>query len=363
MARRRPTRDSIWSIKIGNPFGIPLRLHITFVLFLIWLVMLAYREQDRSHALLVPSIFVCVVLHEFGHALVAKRFGIKTRDVTLYPVGGMAMLETRPKPREELWIALAGPAVNVLIALAIYPIAVAVEGKPPSAGVDLEKATYLQGLFAANVFLPLFNLIPALPMDGGRVLRALLALKYPEVQATRMSGAIAQLMAMAMGFWGLVDNNIMLTVIALLVFVGAGQEVQTAVGLAIIEGKRVSEAMMTDFQTLSSGATLSEAADLLLKSSQTGFPIVVGDEVLGLLTRDGIVRGLASEGQWGYVAGHMDRQFARLVPDQPMEDALRAIGSSSGTPALVFEEDRLVGMVSAENLAEFMMLQQAMQRR
>lgn len=363
MSHPRRRAGSPWSFRIATIAGIPVRVHITFLLFLFWLLLLSGDSGNRMFTLLVPSIFVCVLLHEFGHALVARAFGVKTRDVTLYPIGGVAMLESRPKPKQELWIALAGPMVNVVIAGGLAPAVVAVDGALPRIFGDLEKATYLQALFATNLLIPLFNMIPALPMDGGRVLRALLALRLPEVQATRISGGIAQLAAMGMGFWGLLSQNVFLVLIAMLVFIGAGQEVQSSVGMALIEGRRVADAMLTKFHVLSSGASLSEAADLLLNVSQSAFPVLVGEEVVGLLTREGIVAGLASQGTSAYVAGHMTREFQRLSPDQPLEDALRAITGANGVPALVFENEKLLGLVTPENLGEFMMVQQALRRR
>lgn len=357
------SQGSAWSFRIATVAGIPIRIHFTFVLMLMWIAMLAYKQESRVFAWLLPSIFVCVVLHELGHALTAKAFGVNTRDITLYPIGGIAMLESRPKPKEEFWIALAGPAVNVAIAAAIAPLLIFFEGKLPQVFTGLEGTSYLQGLFLANVYLPLFNMIPAFPMDGGRVLRAALAMVMPEHRATRLAGAIGQLLAMGIGFVGLMVPSIVLILIAFFVFVGAGQEVQVSLGYMLISGRKVRDAMMTKFRTIESGASLAQASAMLLEGSQHCFPVVFGDEVLGLLTREDIIRGLATEGPTAYVAGHMSREVTRLSPDQPLEVVLEGLSLSDGRPALVFDEEgRLVGLVTAENIAEFLMVQQALRR-
>lgn len=363
MSQTRRAPSSPWSFPIAKVAGIPIRIHFTFVLLLVWIGMLAYKEESRVYALLVPSVFFCVVLHELGHALVARIFGVKTRDITLYPIGGVAMLESRPKPREEFWIALAGPAVNVVIALIILPFLSLETGSLQSILRGQGGETYLQGLFVANVYLPLFNMIPAFPMDGGRVLRSLLAMVLPEVRATQIAGTIGQLLAMGLGLWGLMVGWVGLVLIAFFVFFGAGQEVQATVGMSLVAGRTVGEAMITNFVTIESGASLSTASQLLLEGSQHCFPVGFGDEVIGLLTREDIVRGLAQEGPGAYVAGHMSRDFVRLSPDEPLESVLERLGGPDRRPALVFEDGKLVGIVTAENVAEFLMVQQALRRQ
>lgn len=360
MAKPKAAPVSPWSIKIASVAGIPIRLHITFLLLLAFIAQLAYREESRVFALILPSVFVCVILHELGHALVAKAFGVGTRDITLYPIGGVALLEKRPKPFQELWIALAGPAVNVVIAGILLAIQIALVGSPPSLAAGWSGATYLEGLFAANISLVLFNMVPAFPMDGGRVLRALLALNMPEVKATKIAGTIGQFLAIGLAFYGLTAPHLMLVLIAFFVFMGAGQEVQASVGLSLLEGRKVGEAMMTRYGTIEHGTTLGEAAKVLLEGSQTTFPVVNNAEVIGFLDREGIIKGLSEEGPDAYVAGFMNREFDRYETDEPLEKVLE--NGADGLPALVYDNDKLVGILSAENIGEFLLVRQALGR-
>ena len=351
--------DHGWSLPAARVLGIPIRIHFTFILFLAW-VLLSAKANGWQGALLVPGIFFCVVLHELGHALVAKRFGIDVRDITLYPIGGIAMLQgRRPKPLEEFWIALAGPAVNVVIAAILAPFAL-----PRITNIfDLDpRGDLLGGLFVANVILPLFNLIPAFPMDGGRVLRAVLAMSMPLERATRIAGGIGQLLAMGFGLVGLGTGNVVLMLIAFFVFLGAGQEVSATVGISLVEGKRMSDAMVTEFETLSSGQNLQEASERLLAGAQQDFPVMVGDEVLGVLTRADLIRGLAMEGPVAYVAGHMRRDVPAIAPGEPLESAVQMLQEADGMPVFAMEGHRLVGMLTRENLSEFLMLE-AVRRR
>lgn len=350
-------KQSSWSFKIGTVAGISVKIHFTFLLLLIWIAVLAFREESRVFALLLPSIFFCVVLHEFGHALVGRGFGVGTRDITLYPIGGVAMMEKRPKPAQEFWIALAGPLVNVFIAVVLYGIARFGYGRVPSIEAGLLGTNYLDGLFVANLILPAFNMIPAFPMDGGRVLRALLAMKLPALKATQIAASIGQVLAMLFGFWGLLSGNILLVFVAFFVFLGAAQEVQYTMGMSLLAGRRVSEAMMTRFRTLRSDADLKTAARLLLEGSQSSFPVIAGEEVIGMLSRDDIIRGLSEAGPDAYVAGYMSRDFPRRQASEPLETVL---DGQPNLPALVYRGEVLAGVLSAENLSEFLMVTRAL---
>ena len=186
---RRP--NSPWSFQLLKVAGIPIRIHFTFLLLLLWIFLLG--GQSVSMVLFMVAIFGCVVLHEFGHALVAKRYGVQTRDITLYPIGGVAMLQGRPKPYQELWIALAGPAVNVVIAIILMIVSLATKARPAAFTIIMgPNSSLIDALYTSNLWLAGFNMIPAFPMDGGRVLRALLGLRLSEARATQIAGSIGQ---------------------------------------------------------------------------------------------------------------------------------------------------------------------------
>jgi Zn-dependent protease len=350
---------SPWSFRLLTAYGIPIRIHFTFVLFLTWIALVTQNRGGLLWPAFIVAIFACVLLHELGHALTARKFGIRTRDITLYPIGGVAMLEGRPRARQELWIALAGPAVNFVIAGILMLVLAIRQRGVPILSSDLSRETFLEMLAVANISLALFNLIPAFPMDGGRILRAALALRMPEVKATQTAASIGQGLAIIIGFVGLFQMNIVYMLIAFFVFVGAGQEVSSSVTRSFLRGKKVADAMQIRYRTLSSGESLESAAQALLAGSQHDFPVVMGDEVLGILTRTDIARGLAQEGPSAYVAGVMQRDVKTAHPHLPLERIAEMFTKDDPSPVLVMDEDRLVGMVTYENLSEFIMLEHA----
>lgn len=350
-----------WSLHLATVSGIPIRLHFTFLLLLLWFGALAggLSGAGRWHGLAyVVALFTCVVLHELGHSLMARRFGISTKEIVLYPIGGVARIERTPRPVQELWIALAGPAVNAVIAAVI--LAYLGASGQAAAVADLRPGTgsLLQLILVANVVLGLFNLIPAFPMDGGRVLRALLALRMGELRATELAAGIGQVLAIVAGFVALLTMHIGLLFIAFFVFLGAGQEASMYRTRAALEGLRARMAMITDFRTLPVGATLRDAASMLLNTHQQDFPVVQGGDLLGLLSRRDLLRGLTNDGPGAYVTGVMDRQPVRVTPEAELESVARALHEGQRSCALVMEGEALRGMLTAENLNEFLVLRQ-----
>jgi Zn-dependent protease len=223
-----------WSLKVASVAGIEVRIHLTFLLFLVWIWFSYYQVAGLPGAvqgvLFILSLFACVLLHEFGHAFAARAFGIATPDITLLPIGGVARLTRIPdKPWQELVVAIAGPLVNVVIAAALIFVV--------HRGAQLEHLQYLESprvellskLASVNVMLVLFNLIPAFPMDGGRILRALLAMAMPYAQATQVAAWIGQGLAVVFGILGLFGNPL-LVFIAFFIFAGAQQEAAIARG-------------------------------------------------------------------------------------------------------------------------------------
>lgn len=364
----KPPEDN-GAFRIATVAGIPIRLHWTFLALLVAIGFISLRPGGNEGLTLafVIALFCCVVLHELGHALTALRYGVRTRDIVLYPIGGVASLESLPKPRQELWIALAGPAVNVVIAGIIYLI-VQSSGQPLHFQMEGPRPNFLANLYWANIILAAFNMLPAFPMDGGRVLRSLLSYFIPEDQATMIAARIGQFIAILLGIFGLFGGGLMLVFIAIFVYLGAGQEAAAYRTKALIAGHKVREAMVREFRTLPVGTTLREAADVLLAGNQQDFPIVHGSEVVGLLSRSTLLQGMAKEGPDGYVAGIMEREFPAVHPEDDLESVIMEMhGVRNGAILVLSDEtratDSLVGMLTQENLLEFLMLSQLKQQR
>lgn len=339
-------------------FGIPVRFHFTFVLLIIYLVVLALdkAESSATTVIYVFALFASVLLHELGHALVARRYGIRTLEIVMLPIGGVARLEKQPHRMTEFWIALAGPAVNFVIAglLAGY---LALIGKLPTVA-ELERTSdqyMLARIAAGNLILALFNLLPAFPMDGGRILRAILSASRPEHEATRAAVQVGMGMAALMALAGLLTTNFMLVFVAFFVYLGAMQESLVSTGRLLMSGELVQAAMITDFRVLHHGDTIRDAAELLLATSQQDFPVLAGDSVVGLLSRTALLRALATDGPDAYVAGAMDRNYISLVPDMDLAAAAPKL-ARAGSCALVMDGDHLIGLLTTENLSEFLVL-------
>jgi Zn-dependent protease/CBS domain-containing protein len=358
------------AFRIATVAGIPIRLHWTFLVLLVALGFISLRPggNEGLSLLFVVALFCCVVLHELGHAITALRYGIRTRDIVLYPIGGVASLETLPKPRQELWIALAGPAVNLVIAGALYLI-VQAAGQSLRFQMEGPRPHFLANLYWTNLMLAAFNMIPAFPMDGGRVLRSLLARVMSEDTATQIAARIGQFIAILIGLYGLFGpGGMSLLFIAVFVYLGAGQEAAIYRTKALVSGHRVREAMVREFHTLPVGTTLREAADTLLAGTQQDFPIVHGSEVVGILPRSALLQGMATEGPEGYVAGVMLREYPVVHPDDDLEAVLMEIQGGMSGPILVMTDETrsaesLVGMLIQENLLEFLMLSQLQRQR
>jgi Zn-dependent protease/CBS domain-containing protein len=354
----KPIAGSLGTIRI---LGVPVRLHFTFVLLLIFLLFLGIgdRQSGLATAIYVLCLFGSVLLHELGHTLVARHYGIGTLEIVMFPIGGVSRPERPPKVREELWVALAGPLVNLLIAVILLAWVAAHDDFVALRQLRQPSNTNLVELIAiGNLTLCFFNLLPAYPMDGGRILRSLLALRRPEEQATRIAAGAGQGFAIAMGLAGLLAGNFILMFVALFVYLGAAQEGAAVRGRILSTGFPVSAAMITDYRTLQHGDTIRDAGNLLLATSQHDFPVMHGEAVVGLLTRSTLVRAMLAEGPEAYVAGAMDRQFLRLSPDLPLTEVLPRV-SAPGTCALVMDSnDRLLGMVTSENVSEFLLLRQ-----
>ena len=355
---QKPIPGSVVTFRL---FGVPVRLHFTFILLLVFLLVIGVgqRQSGLMTALYILALFASVLLHELGHTLVARHYGIRTLEIVMFPIGGISRPERAPKVREELWVALAGPLVNLLIAAGLLAWVGVQQGFVSLAQLrEPTDANLAERIALGNLILFVFNLLPAYPMDGGRILRSFLALRMPEQDATRIAAGAGQGLAILMGLAGLLWGNFILMFVALFVYLGAAHETATVRGRILTTGFPVRAAMITDFRTLQHGDTIRDAGNLLLTTSQHDFPVVHGDTVVGLLTRSALVRAMLTEGPEGYVAGAMDREFPRVSPDQPLEQVLPSV-SAPGACALVMDaEGHLAGLLTSENVSEFLLLRQ-----
>ncbi|HEY3823788.1 MAG TPA: site-2 protease family protein [Bryobacteraceae bacterium] len=357
-----------WSWKMGQLAGIDLRIHATFVLLLGW-IGASYWIAGKSMGTMLAGIgfilalFACVVLHEMGHALAARGFRIKTRDITLLPIGGLARLERMPEePGQELWIAAAGPLVNVAIAVVLFGWLMLAHAWEPFSHLRVATGPFVERLFVANIWLVLFNLIPAFPMDGGRVLRALLATRMAYPKATRIAASVGQGLALVFAIVGLFSNP-MLLFIGLFVWIGASQEAGAVQMKSALSGIPVRAAMLTDFQMLHSGDTLADAIRMTLKGSQRDFPVIERGRLIGMLTRSDMLAGLEEYGEDYPVTLAMQSGFPVAESAETLETVFERLRESAGKTVAVIDDTQLVGLVTMDNLGEFLVIEATLQKR
>jgi Zn-dependent protease/predicted transcriptional regulator len=354
-----------WSAKLGEFAGVSVYVHVTFLLVLIWVGFARWQAEQSLSAVLagilfILAIFLCVILHEFGHALTARRFGIRTRDITLLPIGGVARLERMPEdPSQELWVTLAGPAVNAVIAGVLYALLFLAGTLAPVGIHTLTTGTFWERLMLFNVILVVFNMIPAFPMDGGRVLRALLAMRMEHARATRIATRFGQSIALLFGILGLFGNPFLI-LIAVFVWLGATQEAAVSRTKSALGGIRLADAMVTEFRTLSPRDPLARAVEFLLSGSQRDFPVVDADLVVGILTHPGLLAALAKKGEETAVSEVMDRNFEAADSAELVDAVLQRLQSRTCRTVAVMERGRLIGLMTVENLGEFIGVQTAM---
>lgn len=354
-----------WSFRLARVSGIDIRVHLTFFL----VVGLGALQWSGPHgtsgaafgATLMLLLFACVVLHELGHSLVAQAFQIPVRQIVLLPIGGVAVLERNPdSPRHELLIAAAGPAVNVVIAGVLFVLLGArgdlamldprglVAGGMPAPGAD----TLLVWLFEANVTLVLFNLIPAFPLDGGRMLRALAAMVTSYPKATRFAATVGQLFAVGFGVLGVVSGNLILVLVAVFIFFGAGMESVATQSKSVLATLRVGDAYNKHALDLAPGDAVSRVVDYILTSYQPDFAVVHGSRLLGVVTRDDVIRSLAVNPEDVFVTGIMERDVPRVPASMLLSEVSETLAASGRRVAAVFEDDRFLGLVSRDDIDE-----------
>src|SRR5580704_8986241 len=357
-----------WSFKVARIGGIEVRIHVTFFLVLAGLASFYGAQGGIFAGLTVLTlfllIFLCVLLHEFGHAFAAKAYGIRTVDITLLPIGGLARMERMPeKPVQELVVAIAGPLVNVVIGSALG-IALAVKGN-----LDFHELWHptnaLSLLLYVNAMMVVFNLIPAFPLDGGRVLRALLATRLSYERATQVAATVGQALALLMAVWAFSRGPASLALIAIFIYLGAESESSFVQMRQATSGIPVSSAMVTRFDTLNYRATLDQAVDALLGSSQHEFPVLDDNGgFAGLLTKHDLLVALRKVGPDASVSDVMITGLPTLVPQMSLEHAFSKIKEANVSALPVVDNSgQLVGLFTTENVSELIMVRSALGKK
>jgi Zn-dependent protease/predicted transcriptional regulator len=356
-ARPAARGGSPWSFRVGTLLGVPIRVHVTFLLLLFWFGAVS-AESGQGYlrgVVFLLLLFGCVVLHELGHATMARRYGVKTSEIVLYPIGGVARLERIPSGKAELLIAIAGPLVNLVLAAMIWSGLQLVPTSGPATPEDLFAGPLAWRLLYANVVLFVFNLIPAFPMDGGRILRASLSMALGQERATVIASRVGQGLAVLFAIVAIFPPPLkpVLLFIALFVFLGAGSEQAYQRGRAAVRGLTAREAMVSRFETLAPQDSLGKAAELLLATHQQDFPVVdLWGRVAGVLPRSALLAGLAGEGRDTAVLQAMEREVVTVAPETPLDDVLTSLQGRPATPILVVGAKGLEGMITLENFGE-----------
>ena len=357
-----------WSLILGRFAGIKVMIHWTFLILIAWIVFVEVQRGSNTTDILITigfvlTIFLFVVLHEFGHALTARRFGIDTKKITLLPIGGVASLEKMPEePKRELLIAVAGPAVNVALAILLaffVDFGKFSDSEQLQNMQSINNQNFLFSLFAVNVMLVLFNAIPAFPMDGGRVLRAVLAMKMDRVKATNIASRLGQFAAIGFVFFGLLYNPILI-LIGIFIFFGAYSENMIVQHLELLKGFQVKDAMMTNFTRLSSDSTLKDAADGLLSGNDDNLIVLDGEKVVGILPRNQLISSLKDKNMERRVDSIMFKDFKSVNYDHKLTDIYATLQKKKDTIIPVLDDERLVGAINMQNINEFVMIQSSL---
>jgi len=360
-----------WSLRIFRIAGVGVYLHATFIIIL---GVVGFAEVSISTSPLEAllgitsflALFACVLAHEFGHILMARYFGIGTRDVTLLPIGGVARLEQIPEnPRQEMWVALAGPAVNAVIAALLSVWIFLVGGSTENLQLSLTQGGSAVNLMALNLIMIGFNLLPAFPMDGGRVLRAFLASRMEYTKATRIAASLGRLMAVLFVFTGLFwVKNPFLIFIALMVWFGAGQEARWVVSKYRGQGNTIRDVMIRDYYSAHTADTLSQISDRILSSRQTDFPVTNDrGELVGMTGANNLQDGFKKHPLSAHVDSIMVTAFKTVDADQSLESIMAQHQNQPGSLVPVMDHGRLVGLFPSGNLSDMDRTRQAFAER
>ena len=350
---------------IGRVSGIKIRVHWTFFLLIPWIIFLELSRGGNTASILwsllfISILFVCVILHELGHALTAARYNIDTTQITLLPIGGVASLKSMPDdPRQELMVAIAGPLVNIVIAFLLYIIFPFQQFLSQDPEVLEQITSSINGrnfflyLFSANVILAVFNLLPAFPMDGGRILRALLSMKMNRVRATRIAAQLGRAVAFLFFFVGLFGNPL-LVLIAVFVYFGAQGENVMIQQLALLKDRKVRDAMMTDITILHPDDSLQRVVDVTLSGTERDFIVMDNQVIKGILLQKDMIRAFRNKDTQHRVGDIMHTTIQVFQADDDMADIYQQVYAAPTTFFPVVEQGRLVGAIDIANINEFM---------
>jgi len=356
-----------WSWKLTRIAGIDIYIHATFLL-LIYLVGISCWNQHGTVAAVISGVgfilalFCCVVLHEFGHSLTARRYGIRTRSITLLPIGGVAALEKMPDdPRQEINVAIAGPTVNFVIAILLYLYLdfrnIPITGEE----LSLTGGSLAYRLMMVNVFIGAFNLLPAFPMDGGRVLRAALALHMDHAKATQKAASVGQLLAVGMGFLGIIYNPFLLF-IAIFIWFGAAIENSAEQLKSILDHASVRHVMLREFHTLSPEDNLARAVELTLAGSQKDFPVGYRNKLDKVLHHSDLIKGLQVKGEYARISDLPLQKILNADINEPLGELLERMRGNTAHMICVTEGDQIVGLLNLENILEMIKIQEAVEK-
>lgn len=352
-----------------NVAGIDIKIHWTFsliILFILYTNMKAGLDayQIGWSVLFVLSLFFCVTLHELGHAMAAKRYGIKTKDITLYPIGGVARLEKMPEnPKQELVVAFAGPLVNIIIAALLSPLLLhsGLENAASENALIIGATNFLPMLAIVNLWLALFNLIPAFPMDGGRVLRALLAMKMGRLKATQTAAVIGKTIAIGFVIAGFYMNPFLIF-IGLFIILGAQAEANMVHSQFFISDLKAKDALMTNYQTIEKDQRISDAVKLLLDGDEKKFLVTDAGNPFGVLTRDHIIKGISDHGIDACLQKVTDSDLVYSTSNTSLNDIFGLFQQTKNPLILIMDDGKLSGIIDAENIAELIMVKEAQQK-
>ena len=344
---------SSWALQVGTVAGIPIRIHLTFLILLVWLIIGSESGHAVHEAIFVILVFVCVLLHELSHSLVGKRFAVLTRDITLYPFGGIASIVSQPTPKAELFIALAGPISNIIIAAGLFSWV----NQSALENQQVDAMTMIDRLFVTNVALALFNLLPALPMDGGRVLRAVLTLMNVK-RATRIAARISQGLCLILAATALYIEQPMLFVISFIIFFGALQETVRSEARGIAIAFTVAEAMIPRerLECFPHGTTVSKALRTALTSLHPLYPILLGDKVIGIVFREDILEHAATQPD-EYVGGLLIEECPSIDSTEPLSSAFTILEETGSSVLIVLREGTFAGILVHDRVSDFLLLQ------